>query len=88
MIHTAGSDHCFHTVHVVRSHFHNLMKQKVKTMFATGETAGLVKWIIDDTCLVYITFEVTIICITSNVFNETLFISWKDNTIEDDFSLD
>ena len=25
-------------------------------MFATGETVGLVKWIIDDTCLVIITF--------------------------------
>ena len=33
--------------------FEILAKQnKVKTMFATGETVGLAEWIIDDTCLV------------------------------------
>ena len=32
--------------------FQNLAKQnKAKAMFATGETVGLAKWIIDDTCL-------------------------------------
>ena len=44
--------------HVLRSYLRNvpknLVKQyKVKTMFPTGETAGLVEWIIDDTCLVF-----------------------------------
>ena len=42
--------------HVVRPSvptFQNLEKQnKAKPMFATGETAGLAEWIIDDTCLV------------------------------------
>ena len=33
--------------------FQNLAKQnKAKTIFSTGETVGLVDWIIDDTCLV------------------------------------
>ena len=33
--------------------FQNLVKQnKVKTMFAPGETVGLAEWIIDDTCIV------------------------------------
>ena len=34
---------------------HNLAKQtkfQAKTTFTTGETLGLAKWIIDDTCLV------------------------------------
>ena len=42
--------------HVVRpsvSTIQNLAKlNKVKTIFATGETVGLAEWIIDDTCLV------------------------------------
>ena len=30
---------------------------KVKTMFATGETVGLAEWIIDDPCLVFYFFS-------------------------------
>ena len=45
---TAGRDHCPSV-----PTFQNLPKQnKVKTMFAIGETLGLAEWIIDDTCLV------------------------------------
>ena len=56
---TAGSDHCFCTCRPsVCPHFSNLAKQnKVKTMFATGRTVGLAKWIIDDTCLVSINLK-------------------------------
>ena len=36
---------------VRQSTFQNLAKQnKVKKMFATGETVGLAEWIIGDTC--------------------------------------
>ena len=39
--------------------FQNLAKQnKVKTMFATGETVDLAEWITVDTCLVFIYFAV------------------------------
>ena len=51
---TAGRDHCFLNCHPSFRQsvptFQNLVKQnKVKTMFATGETVGLAEWIIDDT---------------------------------------
>ena len=50
-----------HVVRNVRTSvptFQNLAKQnKAKTMFATGETVGLAKWIVDDTCLVSVDFE-------------------------------
>ena len=60
MIHSANptiADGIIVFAHVVRSYvtFQNLAKQnKVITMFTTGETVGLVEWIIDDTCPVYI----------------------------------
>ena len=48
--------HCFCTCRPsVRPTFQNLAKQnKVKTMFATGETVGLAEWIINDNCLVFV----------------------------------
>ena len=50
---TADSDHCFCTCSPsVCPHFSKQNKVQVKTMIATGETLGLAKWIIDDTCLV------------------------------------
>ena len=42
--------------------FQGLAKQnecQMKTMFITGETRGLAEWIIDDTCLVFITTIMT-----------------------------
>ena len=36
----------------VRPHFSKQNKFQAKTEFATGETASLAEWIIDDTCLV------------------------------------
>ena len=46
--------------HVIRSyvrpHFSKPNKCQAKTMFATGETVGLVEWIIDDTSLVLILY--------------------------------
>ena len=57
---TADRDHCFRTrrpfVRPSVRTFQNLAKQnRVKTMFATGETVSLAEWIIDDTCLICIT---------------------------------
>ena len=46
---TAGSDHCFCTCRPsVRPHFSKQNKFQAKTMFASGETVDLAKWIIDD----------------------------------------
>ena len=58
---TAGSDHCFCTCRPfvrpsVRPHFSKQNKFKAKTMFTTGETVGLAKWIINDICLVFCLF--------------------------------
>ena len=58
---TAGKDLCFPTcctfvrpsVPLSKSSNQN----KVKTMFATGETVGLANWIIHDTCLVLVKFS-------------------------------
>ena len=49
-----GSDHCFCTCRpsVRKSPRSKHNKFQAKTLFATGETVGLVEWIIDDTCLV------------------------------------
>ena len=38
----------------VLPHFSKPNKFQAKTMFTTGETVGLAEWIIDDTCLVWI----------------------------------
>ena len=60
LIHSANpqdndKDNCFRIcrsfVRPSVSTFQNLANQnKVKTMFATGETVGLAEWIIDGTC--------------------------------------
>ena len=53
----AGRDHCFCTCHPsVRPQFSKQNKFQEKTILATGETVGLAEWIIDDTCLVFLSF--------------------------------
>ena len=43
----------------VRPHFSKQNKFQAKAMIANGETVGLAEWIIDDTCLVFISFPNT-----------------------------
>ena len=58
----AGSDHCFCTCRpfvrrYVCPHFSKQNKFQVKTMFATGETVSQAEWIIDEICLVFLSFS-------------------------------
>ena len=64
LIHTAGSDRCFHlcfpyvcpSVRTSVPTFRKLAKQNNVLMFTTGEIVGMAEWIIDDTCLVNFAF--------------------------------
>ena len=51
--------------------FQYLAKQnKVITLFATGETVGLAEWIIDDTCLAYLNFEMWKFVCSKSMFDK------------------
>ena len=84
---TAGRDHCFRTCcpPSVRPHFLNLEKpNKQKTMFATGVTMGLAEWIIDDTCPVFIIYNLNIFYHTSSflfiIFGHPFYETrWRDS---------
>ena len=52
-------DHCFRTCCPSVPTFQSRKTKQQKTMFATGVTVGLAKWIIDNTCLVISIFTQT-----------------------------
>ena len=52
----AGSDHCLMHMSSLRPSVRLSPLFKTKQMFATDETVGLAKWIIDDSCLAFTIF--------------------------------
>ena len=59
----------------VHPHFSKQNKFQENTMFVTGETVGLVGWIIDDACLVYPIFMYFFTSSTSTTSATTLLVA-------------